>query len=201
MGSGSSPPRSRPPLDGKDKRPSRSSTRRTEALNSNHSSTAPGSDGVRPPFLTVAVTGVPSANSGHYSAIPGAVAPLWEPAAHCANVRGAAPSTVLPTPCTSYSIRPLYPHDSGENNDFHTPLLMYTAPPYDYKRRRRASSKGDGHHHLGRFRDHPHTSTTLSTRYWHSPLSASPLAEVWELPSLSRLACTPYYRHLRYKII
>ena len=35
-------------------------------------------DGVRPPFLTVAVTGVPSANSGHCSAIPGAVAILWE---------------------------------------------------------------------------------------------------------------------------
>ena len=72
---------------------------------------------------------------------------------------------------------------------------MYTVPPCDYKRRRRAPLKGD----VGR--DHPDTSTTLSTRYWHSPLSASPLAETWELPSLSRLACTPYYRHLRCKII
>src|SRR6185369_6669729 len=35
---------------------------------------------VRPPFPTVAVTGVPSANSGHCSAIPDAVAALWEPA-------------------------------------------------------------------------------------------------------------------------
>src|SRR6185503_17697383 len=44
-------------------------------------------------------------------------------------------------------------------------------------------------------------NTTLSTRYWHSPQSTSPLAETWELHSLSRLACTPYYRHLRCKII
>jgi len=29
---------------------------------------------------------------------------------------------------------------------------------------------------------------------------SSPLAETWELPTLSRLACTPYYRHLRCKI-
>ena len=76
----SSPSRSRPPLDEKDKRPFRSPARRTEALNANHSSTAPGSDGVRPPFPTVAVTGVPSANSGHCSAIRDAVATLWEPA-------------------------------------------------------------------------------------------------------------------------
>ena len=33
--------------------------------------------------------------------IESAVAPLWEPATHCANVRGAVPATVLPTPCTS----------------------------------------------------------------------------------------------------
>ena len=72
--------RSRPPLDEKDKRPFCSPARRTEALNANHSSTAPRSDGVRPPFPTVAVTGVPSANSGHCSAIPDAVAVLWEPA-------------------------------------------------------------------------------------------------------------------------
>jgi hypothetical protein len=49
-------------------------------LNANHSSTAPRIDGVRPPFPTVVVTGVPSANSGHCSAIPDAVAALWEPA-------------------------------------------------------------------------------------------------------------------------
>jgi len=49
-------------------------------INANHSSTTPGSDGVRPPFPTVAVTGVTSDNSGHCSAIPDAVATLWEPA-------------------------------------------------------------------------------------------------------------------------
>jgi hypothetical protein len=52
-------------------------------------------------------------------------------------------------------------------------------------------------HPLGRTQH----SAPLSTRYWHSPQSTSPLAETWELPSLSRLACTPYYRHLRCKII
>ena len=31
--------------------------------------------------------------------------------------------------------------------------------------------------------------------------SLNHLAETWELPSLSRLACTPYYRHPRCKII
>src|SRR6185503_16248153 len=96
--------------------------------------------------------------------------------------------------CTSYSIRPLHPRDSGENDDFHVPLRMYTVPPCDYKRRRRASFKGDVAIIVKR-------SVPLSTRYWHSPQSTSPLAETWELPSLSCLACTPYYRHLRCKII
>ena len=76
----SSPSRSRPPLDEEDKQPFHSPARRTEALNANHSSTAPRSDGVSPPFPIVAVTGVPSTNSGHCSAIPDAVATLWEPA-------------------------------------------------------------------------------------------------------------------------
>src|SRR6185437_11961173 len=49
-------------------------------INANHSSIAPGSDGIRQPFPTVAVTGVLSANSGHCSTIPDAVATLWEPA-------------------------------------------------------------------------------------------------------------------------
>ena len=31
-------------------------------------------------------------------------------------------------PCTSYSVRPLHPRDSREDDDFHVPLLMYTAP-------------------------------------------------------------------------
>ena len=83
-----------------------SPARRTEALNANNSAAAPGSDGVRPPLRTVAVTGVLSTNSGHCSAIPGAVAPLWEPATHCANVRGAPPSTVLLTPRTFHVLSP-----------------------------------------------------------------------------------------------
>ena len=35
---------------------------------------------------------------------------------------------------------------------------------------------------------------TLSTAE-HSPPPTLLLAETWELPSLSRLACTPYYKH------
>ena len=38
--------------------------------------------------------------------IPRAVATLCEPATHCADVLGAAPSTVLPTPCTSSAAGP-----------------------------------------------------------------------------------------------
>ena len=42
---------------------------------------------------------------------------------------------------------------------------------------------------------------SFEPQYRHSPQSTPPLAETWELPSLSRLACIPYYRHLRCKII
>ena len=76
----------------------RSPVRRTKALNAHDSAAAPGSDGVRPPLRIVAATRFFSTNSGHCTAIPGAVAPLWEPAMHCANVRGAVPATELPTP-------------------------------------------------------------------------------------------------------
>ena len=65
------------------------------------------SGGVRPPRRTAGVTGVPSANSGHCSAIPGPVATLWEPATPCADVPGTAPTTVLPTPRTSLVLFPL----------------------------------------------------------------------------------------------
>jgi len=27
--------------------------------------------------------------------------------------------------CTSYSVQPLYPHDSGENDDFHAPTHVH----------------------------------------------------------------------------
>ena len=57
-------------------------------------------------------------------------------------------------------------------------------------------------------RDHRHTlSTTQSTRtrselrHRYSPCSIPLLAGTWELPSLSRLACTPYYKHSGCKII
>ena len=51
----------------------------------------------------------------------------------------------------------------------------------------------------------PHSATltehirSSEPRYWHSPQSTPPLAETWEL--LSRLACTPNYRHPRCKIV
>ena len=58
--------------------------------------------GIRPPRRTAAVTGVPSANSGHRSAIPGPVVTLWEPATPCADVPGTALATLLPTPRTPF---------------------------------------------------------------------------------------------------
>ena len=64
------------------------------------------SSGVRPPCCTAAVTGVPSANSGHCSAIPSTMSTLWEPAASYADVPGAAPATVLPTPRTFSAAEP-----------------------------------------------------------------------------------------------
>ena len=64
------------------------------------------SNDVRPPYRTAAVTGVPSANSDHCSAIPITVITLWEPAASCADVPGAAPAIVLPTPRTSSATEP-----------------------------------------------------------------------------------------------
>ena len=103
---------------------------------------------------------------------------------------GAIPHSVLPTVldhCT--------PAIRGEDDDFHDPLRMYTVPPCVYKR---------GVGPLGRKRrlallaEHIRSS---EPRYWHSPQSTPPLAETWELPSLSRLACTPYYRHPRYRTV
>ena len=103
---------------------------------------------------------------------------------------GAIPHCVLPTVldhCT--------PAIQGEDDDFHDPLCMYTVPPCVYKR---------GVGPLGRKQRFALLAEHIrffEPRYWHSPQSTSPLAETWELPSLSRLACTPYYRHLRCKII
>jgi hypothetical protein len=53
-----------------------------------------------------AVTGVPSANSDHCSAIPSIAAALWEPATLCADVPGTALATVLPTPRTFSAAEP-----------------------------------------------------------------------------------------------
>src|SRR6185312_543586 len=46
-------------------------------------------------------------------------------------------------------------------------------------------------------RDHHHTLSITKRSPQPSPL----LAETWELPSLFRLACTPYYKHSGCKII
>jgi hypothetical protein len=45
--------------------------------------------------------------------------------------------------------------------------------------------------------DHGH----LHSRSSHSSQPTPFLAETWELPYLSRLACTPYYKHSECKII
>ena len=76
------------------------------------------------------------------------------------------------------------------------PPLMCTAPPCDYKRRRWASFSQVGLS-LSGFSLPRECSTT--TKYSSQPTLL--LAETWELPSLSRLACTPYYKHSGCKII
>ena len=100
--------------------------------------------------------------------------------------------------CTSYSVRPLYPRDSGKqrlscSHSCTPPLLM--------------TIKGGGGFPLARLvalcsglsgfslpRERPRTTE-------HSSQPTPLLAETWELPSLSRLACIPYYKHSGCKII
>jgi len=65
------------------------------------------SDGARPPCRTAAVTEVPSANSGHCSAIPDTMTTLWEPATPSPDVLGTIITTVPPTPHTSLVLSPL----------------------------------------------------------------------------------------------
>ena len=77
---------------------------------------------------------------------------------------------------------------------------MYTAPPCVYKRGRRALSLSGSHSPMLSTTGRTHTRSS-EPRYWHLSQSSPPLAETWELPSLSRLACTPYYRHPRCKIV
>ena len=102
--------------------------------------------------------------------------------------------------CTFYSVRPLHPRDSEEDDDFHVPLLMYTAPPCDYKRRRRTSFKGGRSGHQRPSHPHSRSSSPLSTTE-NTLQPIPPLTETWEHPSFSRLACTPYYKHSGCKII
>ena len=75
-----------------------------------------------------------------------------------------------------------------------TPPLMCTAPPCNYKRRRRASFSQAG---LSGFSLPSGRSGTTEHSSQPTPL----LAETWEPSSLSRLACIPYYKHSGCKII
>src|SRR6185437_4108475 len=80
---------------------------------------------------------------------------------------------------------------------------MYTTPPYNYKRRGWASFYAGGSD-LSNPRLEADSlifpQRTLSTTE-HSSQPTPPLAETWELLSLSRLACIPYYEHFGCKII
>src|SRR6185312_14146101 len=76
------------------------------------------------------------------------------------------------------------------------PLLMCTAPPCDYKRRRWASFSGVGLSLSGFSLKRGRSGTTE-----HSSQPTPLLAETWEFPSLSRLACIPYYKYSGCKII
>ena len=118
----------------------------------------------------------------------------------------ATPGAILSSApqCTFYSNHLLHPPIRGEDDDFRDFPYMYSAPPCVYKRRRRTPSQGDLSL-IAHATDTTHTilnTHTLSgARYWHSPQSSSPLAETWELPTLSHLACTPLLQALRCKII
>ena len=102
--------------------------------------------------------------------------------------------------CTSYSIQPLYPAIQGKTTTS-MPPLMYPAPPCDYKRRRQTSfSRGCCwlvSLSLSGFSFPRGRSGTIEHSSEPTPL----LAETWGLPSLSRLACIPCYKHSGCKII
>ena len=87
----------------------------------------------------------------------------------------------------------------GEKRQPPRPPVHVPVPPCVYKRMRRASLKGVGR--LSRhtpFRAHALApSSDIVIRHAQTPL----LAKTWELPSLSRPACTPYYKHSGCKII
>ena len=124
--------------------------------------------------------------------------------------RTTATPDAMPPQCTSYNIRPLYPAIRGKMTTS-TPPLMCAAPPCDYKRRRRASFRLSRFAHFARFSRSLSLSQDAQTllgfsycghlRSRSSPYPTPLLAETCELPSLSRLACTPYYKHSGCKII
>ena len=103
--------------------------------------------------------------------------------------------------CTSYNIRPLHPRDSGETT---TSTLPHScAPPL------LVTIKGGGGLPLAgsldatprRYNASRRDPSSLTLRHPYSPPSAPLLTESWEPSSLSRLACTPYYKHIGCKII
>jgi len=226
----------------------------------------------------VAVTEVPSANSGHCSAISDAVATLWEPATQCRTCSALLqpPCCQLPIPPSNFPLRRalewhghdprkrLYPRPGQDpglqdprnvvtprledgtpySNDHAacwsyrdtgvisarprtTPSMLElqcstTAPPRFGEKTTTSTIfcactpplpvpiKGGGGlslmgmdpsgrtQHSALLTEHIHSS---KPRYWHSAQSTPPLAETWELPSISRLACTTYYRHPRCKTV
>ena len=101
----------------------------------------------------------------------------------------------IPPQCTSHSTRLLYPRNSGRNDDLRDPLYMYPSLLVSIKGGGGLPLRG-----VGRLSRHtPPRAHALRHRY--SPRSTPFLAGTWELPSLSRLACTPYYKHSRCRII
>ena len=100
----------------------------------------------------------------------------------------AIPHSVLPT-----LLDCCIPTARGEHDDFRDPLYMYPSLLESIK-------GGGGLPLMGMVtytRDHRHTLSTTE----HSPQPIPLLAETWEPPSLSHLACTPYYKHSGCKII
>ena len=115
--------------------------------------------------------------------------------------RTTATPDAIPRSILSTLLNHCTPAIRGEYDDFRDLLYMYTAPPCVYKRWRRALSSPThliSSTHSAQLAEH---ARSPELRYWHLPPSTSPLAETWEFPSLSRLACTPYYRHPRCKIV
>ena len=109
---------------------------------------------------------------------------------------GAIPHSVLPT-----VLDHCIPAIRGKEDDFHDPCACTPSLLVFIKGGCGRSLMGVGPFgRTQRFALLAEHTCSSEPRYWHLPQS-SPLAETWELPSLSRLACTPYYRHPRCKIV